>query len=45
MQALFDAVDITSLSTNVTTLMVGFIGVGLLFVGGRYVYKTMYSAR
>ena len=41
MQALFDAVDITGISTNVSTLMVGFIGVGLLFLGYAYVRRTM----
>ena len=41
MQDLFDAVDITGISTNVTTLMVGFIGIGLLFVGYYYVKRTM----
>ena len=40
MDALFAAVDITTLSTNVSTLMLGFIGVGLLFVGYRYVRRT-----
>ena len=40
MQALFDAVDITALSTNVQTLMLGFIGVGLLFVARRYIGRT-----
>ncbi|MBM9615274.1 hypothetical protein JWJ90_13400 [Desulfobulbus rhabdoformis] len=41
MQALFDAVDITGISTNVGTLMVGFIGIGLLFLGYAYVRRTM----
>ena len=40
MQALFDAVDITGLSTNVSTLMIGFIGVGLFFVARRYIGRT-----
>jgi len=40
MQALFDAVDITGLSTNVSTILVGFIGVGLLFLGWRYIKRT-----
>lgn len=35
MQALFTAVDISGVSTNVTTLLVGFIGVGLIFFGRR----------
>ena len=41
MDALFGAVDITGLSTNVSTLMIGFIGVGLLFLGRRYVEKAI----
>lgn len=40
MQELFDAVDITLLATNVSSIMIGFIGVGLLFVGFRYVQKV-----
>ena len=40
MDALFAAVDITSLSTNISTLMLGFIGVGILFVARRYIGKT-----
>jgi hypothetical protein len=40
MDALFAAVDITTLATNVSSLMLGFIGVGLLFVGFRYVRRT-----
>lgn len=41
MQALFDAVDVTGISTNVSTLMVAFIGINLLYLGYRYVRKTM----
>lgn len=33
MDALFTAVDISGVSTNVTTLMTGFVGIGLLFFG------------
>jgi len=40
MAALFTAADITPLSTNVSTLLIGFIGVGLLFLGYRYVKKA-----
>ncbi len=40
MDALFTAVDVSGLSTNVSTLMLGFIGVGLLFVARRYIGKT-----
>ena len=41
MDALFTAVDISGLATNVSTLMIAFIGVGLLFVGFRYIGKTI----
>ena len=41
MDALFAAVNLTGLSTNVSTLMVPFVGINLLFLGYRYVRKTM----
>ncbi len=41
MDALFTAVDVTGLNTNVSTLMIAFISVNLLFLGYRYVRKTM----
>lgn len=41
MQALFDAVDVTGISTNVSTLLIAFIAINLLFLGYRYVRKTM----
>ena len=41
MQALFDAIDIAGLSTNVSALIVGLLGVGLLFLGRRYVEKAI----
>jgi hypothetical protein len=40
MDALFAAADITGLSVNVTTILLGFIGIGLLFVGRRYIGKA-----
>lgn len=40
MNALFTAVDITGLSTNVTTLLTGFISVGLIFLGYRYIKRS-----
>jgi uncharacterized membrane protein YeaQ/YmgE (transglycosylase-associated protein family) len=40
MTALFTAVDISGLSTNVSTILVGFIGVSLLFVAYRYIRKS-----
>lgn len=40
MDALFAAVDISTLSTNVQTLMLGFIGVGIFFVARRYIGRT-----
>jgi hypothetical protein len=44
MQALFDAVDITGVTTNVSTLLIGFIGIGLLFLGYAYVKRTMHAS-
>lgn len=40
MDALFTAADLTGLSTNVSTVLVGFITVSLLFVGYRYLKKA-----
>lgn len=40
MDALFTAVDIADLATNVSALLVGFIAVSLLFVGYRYIRKA-----
>jgi hypothetical protein len=45
MQALFDAVDVTGISTNVSTLMIAFIGIGLLFLGYAYVRRTMSAGK
>jgi len=41
MDALFNAVDITGVSTNVSTLLIAFIGVNLLFLGYKYVKRVM----
>ena len=41
MDALFQAVDITGASTNINTLLIGFIGVNLAFLGYKWVRKTM----
>ncbi|SHO45293.1 hypothetical protein [Desulfopila aestuarii] len=41
MDALFTAVDVTGLSTNITTLMTAFIVIGLLFVARRYIGRTI----
>jgi hypothetical protein len=38
--ALWAAADITPLAGNVSTLLIGFIGIGLLFVGYRYIRKS-----
>jgi hypothetical protein len=40
MTALFAAADVSTLATNVTSLLVLFIGVGLLFTGMRYLRKS-----
>jgi hypothetical protein len=41
MDALFTAVDITGVSTSVSTLMVGFIGISLIFFGYNVVRKVL----
>ncbi len=41
MDALFTAVDITGVSTNVSTLLIAFIGINLLFLGYKYVKRVM----
>lgn len=38
---LFAAVEIAGIETNVSTLLIGFIGINLLFLGGIYVKKAM----
>lgn len=40
MAALFTAVDVSGVSTNVSTMLIAFVGVGLLFLGYRYIKKT-----
>ena len=40
-QPLFDAVNISGVATNVTTLLVSFIGISVLFLGAYYVRKAM----
>ena len=40
MDALFTAVDVTGVSTNVSTLLIAFIGINLLFLGYKYVKRT-----
>lgn len=40
MADIFAAADITGLQTNVGTLLLGFVGVSLLFVGYRYLKKA-----
>ena len=40
MDAIFAAADITTLATNVSTLLIGFVGVSLLFVGFRNLRKA-----
>lgn len=41
MDAIFTAVDVADLSTNVTTILVALVGVALCFVGYRYVKKAI----
>ena len=40
MASLFGAVDIGTLSTSVSAVLVSLIGVSLLFVGYRYIKKS-----
>lgn len=37
---LFTAANISGLNSNVGTLLIGFIGIGLLFLGRRYLART-----
>lgn len=41
MDDLFQAVDITALSTGVSTIMIALVGVGLLFLGFKYVRRVI----
>lgn len=40
LESIYAAVDITGLSTNVSTILIGFIGISLLFVAYRYIRKS-----
>lgn len=40
MAALFSAVDISSITTGIGTILVAVISLGLLFVGFRYIRKA-----
>lgn len=40
MAALFTAADVSTLSTNVSTMLVAFIGIGLIFTAYRYIRKS-----
>jgi hypothetical protein len=44
MGALFTAVDVSGVSTNVSTLLIAFIGINLLFLGYKYVKRVMGKA-
>lgn len=41
MDALFTAANVSGLSSNISTLLIAFVGVNLLFLGYRYVKKSM----
>lgn len=43
MDALFLAANVAGLSTNVSTMLLAFVGVALLFTGYRYVKKGLRS--
>ena len=40
MADIFAAADMSTLATNVTVILVSFVGVNLLFLGARYLRKT-----
>ena len=40
MDAIFTAADVSGLTTNVSTLLIAFVGVSLLFVAYRYLKKA-----
>jgi len=40
MDALFTAASLTDLTTNISSMLVTFIGIGLLFLGFRYIKKV-----
>jgi hypothetical protein len=40
MAAIFTAANISGLTANVSTLLIGFVGVSLLFVAARYLRKA-----
>ncbi len=44
MDALFNAVDVSSISTNVSAILVAFIGINVLFVGYGYIKRTFFRA-
>ena len=44
MAALFTAVDVSTVSTNVSTLLIAFIGISLLFLGAKYIKRTLRTA-
>lgn len=41
MGALFTAADVTGLATNVSTMLVAFVGVSLLFTGYKFVKRGL----
>ena len=41
MEAIATAADVAGLSTNVTTILVSMVGVGLLFTAYKYIRKAM----
>ena len=44
MDAIFTAAEVSTLSSNVQTLLVGFVGIGILYVGYRFLKKTFSAA-
>ena len=38
--ALFAAADVSGLTTNIQAILITFVGIGLLFLGSRYLKKA-----
>jgi hypothetical protein len=45
MQALYDAVNVGTLESNVQALLIGFVSIGILFLANKLLSKAMASTR
>lgn len=43
MDKLFQAVDVSGLQDNITTVLIAFVGIALVFCGYRWVRRTLAS--